>query len=61
LDHLSVMQHKEALDDVIYRAIIHFESETHFSILRVNVDRLDIGSDRTACTNVSTEVKDRWL
>jgi len=57
LDHLSVMQRKEALDDVIYRAIIHFESETGVSVLGVNVSRLD----KIACTSVSTEVKDRWL
>ena len=53
MNHLSVMQRKEALDDVIYRAIIHFESETGVSVLGVNVSRLD----KIACTtSVSTEV-----
>jgi len=61
LDHLSVNQSKKALDDTIYRAIVHFESETGFAILGVNVRRLDTGIDKTSCTSVSTEVKNRWL
>jgi len=61
LDHLSVNQRKEALDDAIYRAVIRFESETGFTILGVNVSRLDVGADKTTCTSVSTEVKNRWL
>jgi len=56
-----VNQSKKALDDTIYRAIVHFESETGFAILGVNVRRLDTGIDKTSCTSVSTEVKNRWL
>ena len=54
-------QHKEVLDNAIYRAIVHFESETRFKILGVKVNRLNTGTDETTCTSVSTEVKDRWL
>jgi len=61
LDRLSVSQHKEVLDNAIYRAIVHFESETRFKILGVKVNRLNTGTDETTCTSVSTEVKDRWL
>ena len=56
MDHLSVQQHKEALDDEIYRAIVQFESEAHFSILEIKVNRLNVG-EKTICTSVSTEVK----
>ena len=61
MDHLSVMQRKEAMDDAIYRAIVQFETETHLKILGVTVSRLNTGTDETTCTSVSTEVKDRWL
>lgn len=55
------MQRKEALDSAIYRAIVRFESETDFMILSIRVGRLDTGAEKTICTSVSTEVKDRWL
>lgn len=61
MDRLSVNQRKQSLDDAIHRAIIRFESETAFTILGVNVSRLDTGAEKTICTSVSTEVKDRWL
>ena len=61
MDRLSVNQRKKALDDAIRRGIVRFESETGFIILGVNVNRLDTGAEKTICTSVSTEVKDRWL
>jgi len=57
LNRMSVQQCKNVLDDAIYRAIIRFESETGSTILGVRVNRLNIGSGKTACTSVSVEVK----
>ena len=57
MDHLSVIQRKDALDAAIHREIVGFESETDSTILGITIRRLDIGELKTICTGVSIEVK----
>jgi hypothetical protein len=52
MDYLSTQQHKDAMDDTIYRAIAQFERETGAVITEIRISHLD---DR--CTSVSTRVE----
>jgi len=57
LDYLSISQHKQALDSIIYRAIFQFEKETNHAVLDINVNRIYTRIDKTICTGVSIRIK----
>lgn len=52
MDYLSVQQHKDAMDNAIYRAILHFEKETGMPVMEVIVNYLD-----EHCTSVTTRIR----
>ena len=53
MDYLSIQQHKDALDDAIYRAVARFEKKTGRVITEIRISRLD-----DACTSVSTRMQE---
>ena len=53
MDYLSIQQHKNALDDAIYRAVARFEKKTGRVIAEIRISHLD-----NNCTSVSTRMQE---